>query len=632
MHIDGVRFRLYAECELRHLSPLALRSHAESLHRVLSRSSPLESTDGQGFDEIVGWVLEVQRCHLEPLIAPQASKAWTSTSKELQELGPASRPLKANAFIRPNDNIVITEAHSMQAQLLSQRHPQLAVVVQREIRNGCLKFNDGFFGADAGVSQRRLAEDIYTQLDLDTDGFFGRDRFVNFSVAVGPIAYAGSIPCFCYKVGQPRTLTGSPEMTWITVFYTLSEAEQREIGRSDHPSEALQASALQASASLVVSSVPPTALVAQPTMPVPEVGAIEFVSVGDVRLPLSSEAELRQLDHVTLRERADLLVRGLEGSTFIRAPGMFEDMVAWILRVQRLYLEPLLPRWPSRGPWPHELMRLPVFSELMLRSMDRASLREHACLLYSRIGAARIGFAMPSFDRDLVEWILRVQRAHLGMPPGPSLPGTEISTVTTDRFGNKEESRIYTDMFGDEVATTMQIDRWGDCVESTTVRDCLGEKVTTKTRSSSPQRGNRLSEREETKVYKGSLGNSVTTRTITDSLSGQVETTTTRCSNTLSGNRVTTETRSMSPMRTMSATIARAEDDAWLDRFRHKRYPDKLGLSRSLVRTSDELWERSSGSPMASKAFSAKAPSSSCRSSAGPQLRSDPLSGLKSLR
>jgi len=126
---------------------------------------------------------------------------------------------------------VMEERHSPPGEILAQRQPELLAAVLREVRQGIQKFHDGAYGGDLNSSQKRLAEDIYQQLSADKDGsFWGyRDKFLNFSVAVGPIAYDGPLPCFCFKVSYPQQWTLTTETAWIAVFFTLREQELRAL-------------------------------------------------------------------------------------------------------------------------------------------------------------------------------------------------------------------------------------------------------------------------------------------------------------------------------------------------------------------------------------------------------------------
>merc|ERR1712157_291419 len=57
--------------------------------------------------------------------------------------------------------------------------------------------------------------------------------------------------------------------------------------------------------------------------------------------------------------------------------------------------------------------QLPHFHETHLRTLHPTKLREHANLLYSSIGHANLGRAIPVHDHELAEWIIWVQDAHL---------------------------------------------------------------------------------------------------------------------------------------------------------------------------------------------------------------------------
>jgi len=57
--------------------------------------------------------------------------------------------------------------------------------------------------------------------------------------------------------------------------------------------------------------------------------------------------------------------------------------------------------------------QLPHFHEVHLRTLDSAKLREHANLLYSTIGHANLGKAVPVYDHELLEFIIWCQNMHL---------------------------------------------------------------------------------------------------------------------------------------------------------------------------------------------------------------------------
>lgn len=56
--------------------------------------------------------------------------------------------------------------------------------------------------------------------------------------------------------------------------------------------------------------------------------------------------------------------------------------------------------------------RVPMFTELQLMNKSAEALREHAVHLYYLVGHERIGCAVARDDRDLVDWILMVQKDH----------------------------------------------------------------------------------------------------------------------------------------------------------------------------------------------------------------------------
>lgn len=132
---------------------------------------------------------------------------------------------------------LLAEAHSAETYDLIRRFPGLADAVVKDIRQGIRKFHDGFYGADFGVSQQKLAKDIYAQYCLDRpDSFWGYiDNFHKFTVVVGPMAYAGSLPYFSYKVAYPQQWSFKDQVAWITVFFTLKDPDIARVNMALEP-------------------------------------------------------------------------------------------------------------------------------------------------------------------------------------------------------------------------------------------------------------------------------------------------------------------------------------------------------------------------------------------------------------
>merc|ERR1719235_445603 len=107
----------------------------------------------------------------------------------------------------------------------------MAASILREINDGIQKFHDGRFGGDIYMAEKRLAEDIDTELNRDKDGSFFRyrDKFLNFSTVIGNMGYCGDIPCFRYKVAYPDKWTHMYDTAYISVFFTLKETELRRL-------------------------------------------------------------------------------------------------------------------------------------------------------------------------------------------------------------------------------------------------------------------------------------------------------------------------------------------------------------------------------------------------------------------
>jgi len=129
---------------------------------------------------------------------------------------------------------VLEEHHSSPGAVLAQKRPELLAAVLREVRQGIQNVHDGAYGGELKASQKHLAEDIYQQLGADKDGsLWGcRDQVLNFSVAVGPVAYDGPLPCFCFKMSYPQQWTFTMETSWIAVIFTLCDQELRALDLS----------------------------------------------------------------------------------------------------------------------------------------------------------------------------------------------------------------------------------------------------------------------------------------------------------------------------------------------------------------------------------------------------------------
>jgi len=85
----------------------------------------------------------------------------------------------------------------------------------------------------------------------------------------------------------------------------------------------------------------------------------DCVAVGDARIPVSTDLELRNLDQSALRNHADLLFRTLgPDHVLIPPPDARADLLPWVHRVQRLHSRSELPksvrpleRTPYRSAW-----------------------------------------------------------------------------------------------------------------------------------------------------------------------------------------------------------------------------------------------------------------------------------------
>jgi len=141
------------------------------------------------------------------------------------------------AFRHQTTKYILEESHSKHADMLARRDPLMAGAILKEINDGIQRFHDGVYGGDLWLSQRKLAEDIYKELNRDkVDSFLRyKDKFLNFSVVIGNIGYSGNIPCFRYKVMYPEKWTHIYETAYVSVFFTLKEVELRALLGSPDP-------------------------------------------------------------------------------------------------------------------------------------------------------------------------------------------------------------------------------------------------------------------------------------------------------------------------------------------------------------------------------------------------------------
>lgn len=127
---------------------------------------------------------------------------------------------------------ILEERPSRHAEMFARDFPVAAAAIVREIDDGIQKFHDGVYGGDLFMAEKQLAEDIDKELHRDKDGSFlpFRDKFLNFSVLVGNMAFDGDIPCFQYKVMYPKKWSHRfpgdiYETAYVSIFFTLKEQE-----------------------------------------------------------------------------------------------------------------------------------------------------------------------------------------------------------------------------------------------------------------------------------------------------------------------------------------------------------------------------------------------------------------------
>merc|ERR1719353_1419228 len=128
--------------------------------------------------------------------AERANQYAAPPRPDLAELANAEAEADGTAFRRPQTTkFVLEESHSKHAEMLARTNPLMAAAILKEINDGIQKFHDGIYGGDLWLSQRKLAEDIYKELNRDKADSFLRykEKFLNFSVVVGNIGYSGNI-------------------------------------------------------------------------------------------------------------------------------------------------------------------------------------------------------------------------------------------------------------------------------------------------------------------------------------------------------------------------------------------------------------------------------------------------------
>jgi len=249
------RIKLYDLAQVELLERAALRSHAMYLYQTLGPNRIGESMPDSR-DDLVDFIVRVQRAHLghgsvnttpTRMLSP-SRRDGTSIATSLSPMRNAQlAELAAEEAIIDNRQgmgygrhqtlkFVLEESHSKHAEMLARAHPLMAAAILREINDGIQRFHDGLYGGDLWLSQRKLAEDVYKELVKPKPGslFDYKDKFLNFSVVVGNIGYAGNVPCFRYKVCYPERFTNIFDTAWISVFFTLRETELRTmLGSSD---------------------------------------------------------------------------------------------------------------------------------------------------------------------------------------------------------------------------------------------------------------------------------------------------------------------------------------------------------------------------------------------------------------
>lgn len=118
---------------------------------------------------------------------------------------------------------------------------------------------------------------------------------------------------------------------------------------------------------------------------------------------------LKQIPPDQQRQHADYLFRTM-GPRPIDSPVPVHDhsLPDWIIMVQTVHLQPLLVQYVV-----YNGVLIPVYEIYHLRHLKPVQQRHHAYLLFRVIGIVKIGSPVPVQDQLLVDWILRVQAAHL---------------------------------------------------------------------------------------------------------------------------------------------------------------------------------------------------------------------------
>ena len=102
--VDGVRLGVYNEVELRSLSRLALREHAERLQRALG--SRIVSLLPASCEDLISWVLSMQRLHLDLV---RLGRASLTPRRSLGVLDRDTRVLNRGGLF--GEGMVLAEAH-----------------------------------------------------------------------------------------------------------------------------------------------------------------------------------------------------------------------------------------------------------------------------------------------------------------------------------------------------------------------------------------------------------------------------------------------------------------------------------------------------------------------------------------
>lgn len=236
--IGGKTVRIHTQSSLQRLELRALITHAQLL-KTLIGIQRIESAIPDVREDLVLWIIRHQSL-LDTGLSPSVVSGRSLSSPmhpDTASLANAEMAIDGLSRAHQTKKYILAEEHSRHAAQLARQNPLMAAAILREINDGIQKFHDGVYMGDLWQSHKALAEDIYKELNRDKDGSFlpYKSKFLNFSIVIGNIGFSGDIPCFRYKVAYPEKWTHIFEFCWVSVFFTLKEAELKMLVGDSSP-------------------------------------------------------------------------------------------------------------------------------------------------------------------------------------------------------------------------------------------------------------------------------------------------------------------------------------------------------------------------------------------------------------